>query len=641
MHDDESSDGLLGWDIVYSRVVSDAGTFGSAHEILPTMSENRVLGLVDGQRTVADILRLSPLASQQTLEHLRSLRERGQLVRRDDRGPAPGGFRGGGANVIVIDTRGRARGDAAAPTSVAASPVAPAAPRANVIVIDTRRRDSAPVPTLGAAARATSVVASLPPEAAAPPPVAAGSTSPGSKGSGLFRLGSYEVVMRLGQGGMGTIYVCSKAELNGAQRLYTLKVVRQHSDQQDLAEQSLRREGRVGAWLRHPNVQSVVENGMYKDQPFLILEYIEGVSLAELLARGRRPPPAVVVSVVLDVLRGLARTHGLRDDAGRALGVVHCDVSPPNILVGSDGVSRLTDFGSCCILSEESPSRAEPLRHGKASYMAPEQLCAEPLDGRTDLFALGAVMYAALTGQDLFAAESYDEIVLNVLRRRIPPASEHGAPPCLDEICRRALTRAREGRYASAGEMADALVKTASAHGLLASPGEVADFVRQDFGEVLDERRRRIQSALDGTPAARVSAWDMPVVVDAGQRRVDAGQRRVATPAVPGASALEDITPATPDLGARASGARKADVRTRDVSPAPRGSMVRRAAEAWRWIVEERRVIAFSIAVGTALIAVTVLLNRSSPAAPRPRSAVATPAAPAVDRPSPPASIAP
>jgi hypothetical protein len=626
MRDDESSDGLLGWDIVYSRVTSDAGR----PDIVPTLSESRVLGLVDGQRTVADLLRLSPLAGQQTLEHLRSLRERGQLVRRDDRGAGGGGVPGG-ANVIVIDTRGRGRADTAAMAGAAGA----AGPRSNIIVIDTRRRETPSGSVSGAAAGPAAAFASLPLEAPAPAPVV--TVPPGAKGSGLFQLGSYEVAMRLAQGGMGTIYVCSKAELNGVQRLYTLKVVRQHSDQQDLAERSLRREGRVGAWLRHPNIQSVIETGTYKDQPYLILDYIEGVSLAELLARGRRPPPAVVVSVVLDVLRGLARTHGLRDEAGRARGVVHCDVSPPNILVGADGVSRLTDFGSCCIVSEEGPNRPDPLRHGKPSYMAPEQLCAEPLDGRTDLFALGAVLYAALTGQDLFAAESYDEIVLNVLRRRIPPASEHGAPACLDEICRRALSRAREGRYPDASEMADALVKTASAHGLLASPGEVADFVRQDFGEMLDERRRRIQSALDGTARARVSAWDVPVVVEgAGKRRLPP---TVVIPAADG-PAIEDITPGTDELRAR-DGAGRVDARTRDVRPVRRDDPRRIAARAWRWIVEERRVIAFSIAVGTALIAVTVLLNRGAPAAPRPRSAVVTPAGPPVGRPSPPASAAP
>jgi serine/threonine-protein kinase len=130
--------------------------------------------------------------------------------------------------------------------------------------------------------------------------------------------------------------------------------------------------------------------------------------------------------------------------------------------------------------------------------MAPEQLRAEPIDARTDIFALGAVLWTSITGQPLFAAESYDQVVMKVLKRKIPPPSDFGAPAFLDEVALRALSRYTDSRYASADEMAQALLAGANANGLLASPYEVGQWVRREFAEAIGERRRRIQQVFGG-----------------------------------------------------------------------------------------------------------------------------------------------
>jgi serine/threonine-protein kinase len=607
MGNEETNDGLLGGDIVFTpvRVPSDAERGSAARR--GGARQGRVLMLADGRRTVADILRVSPFPRAETLQHLRALCEEGLLVHRAEERPEPA--RGG--QVVVIDARPRGFTPSGGVTTLGGS-------ASKVVVIDTRHRDraaptadralvtrapSAPATSAGRAAAASSA-ASLPANGTwsathenGTSPSASSSSAAVVTPTSLYRLGDYEVVTRIGQGGMGSVYVCRKVGDKGIDRLYTLKVVRQYSAQQELAEASLLREARVGPWLSHPSIHSVVDTGTYKDQPYIILDYVEGVSLSDLLTGGRRPPPGVVVSIMLDALRALERAHGVRDERGNLRGLVHGDISPPNILVGTDGVSRLTDFGSCRILSEDGANQPDALKLGKPSYMAPEQLCAEPLDNRTDLFALGVVMYTAITGQDLFAAESYAQIVLNVLRKRIPPGSELGAPACFDEFCRRALSRPREGRFASASDMAKALVAVSSAEGLLASPGEVAAYVRAEFGEILDERRRRIQRAAEGVASPRVSTWDMSESNGKAQTGGSIGAEKKLAPTlfIPGP---DDATPDASDRALARAVKRAPRVKTETDMASPGREAF---GELWRLLSRERPVIAASIAVGIVL----------------------------------------
>jgi serine/threonine-protein kinase len=296
---------------------------------------------------------------------------------------------------------------------------------------------------------------------------------------------------------MGSIYVCRRVGAGGFQRLFTLKVIRQHSSQKEMAIKSFTREARIGALLNHPNVQTLVDVGSYEEQPFLILDYVEGTSLSELMGDDRRPPTPVVVSILLDVLRGLQHVHDVVDGQGARLGLVHGDVSPQNILVGVDGVARLTDFGSARFAKDDQAVDGH-VAVGKPAYMAPEQLRGEHTDTRTDLFSVGILMWTALTGQKLFAAETYDQTVMRVMRRKIPPPSEFGAPPCLDPIILKALSRAPEGRYGSADEMSRDILKAAVAENLVATPRDVEQWVRRELGDTLADRRRKIQEMFGG-----------------------------------------------------------------------------------------------------------------------------------------------
>jgi serine/threonine-protein kinase len=330
----------------------------------------------------------------------------------------------------------------------------------------------------------------------------------GKSGTPTVRLGPYEVAMRIARGGMGSVYLCRRAGSANFQRIYALKVVRQNSADQELAEESFKREVRVGALLSHPNLQSVVDVGTYQEQPYLVLDYVEGCSLEELTASGQRVPPGIVVSVLLDVLRGLQCAHDLTDDKGRALGLVHGDVSPPNIMVGVDGSARLADFGSARFTAQGESARRDTEPLGKPAYMAPEQLRGEALLPQTDIFAAGVVLWSALTGRELFAGESYEQIVENVLRGTIAPPSAYGAPACLDSVCMRALERSSEDRFRSADEMAHVLLRVAVTNDLIASPRSVGEYVRTEVGDTLLERRRKIEAAFQNAASAKVLQSD-------------------------------------------------------------------------------------------------------------------------------------
>ena len=370
----------------------------------------------------------------------------------------------------------------------------------------------------------------------------------GKSGEGLFQLGPYEVSSRIGQGGMGSVYAGHRTGAVGFRRLFAIKVVRQDSGQEQAAERSFIREVQIGSWLDHPNTQSVVDVGTYKTQPYLVLQFVEGASLEEL-SFGRRVPPDILVSVLLDVLRGLQSAHELSDDQGKWLGLVHGDVSPPNILVGTDGVARLTDFGSARFTALGETGLADPTNLGKPAFMAPEQLYVEPLDARTDVFAAGVVMWTALTGQALFSADSYEQIIANVLHKEITPPSTHGAPACLDEICMRALSRPREGRYASAEEMAQALLKAGFTNDLLAPPTAVGAYVRRELSGTDAALWRRVdvayQDATGAPPNVAMPAMPLPGAEPPSQPGV---QNLAQTMVIPGRSLR---TAPTGELGGR------------------------------------------------------------------------------------------
>jgi serine/threonine-protein kinase len=333
-------------------------------------------------------------------------------------------------------------------------------------------------------------------------------------------IGGYEVAARIARGGMGSLYVCRRAGSTDG-RLFTMKVVRQHTIQHDLAAASFRHEATIGSLFRHPNALTVVDTGVHEGQPYLIFDYVEGGSLSEMLLEETRPTPAIVTSIVLDVLAALHATHQANDASGNPLGLVHCDVSPENVLVGVDGVARLVDFGSARFTAIKNES--QPFAVSKPPYMPPEQFRGDKLDSRSDIYSTGVMLWTALTGQQPFAAESYDATVMNVMRKKISPPSAHRAPRCFDEVCMQALSRSPEGRFVVAGAMAAALRTAAESEKLVETREAVGQWVRRSMGEELSRRHRLIEAMFS---RRRVSVAVPPLEVAAPAAPADVPQER-------------------------------------------------------------------------------------------------------------------
>jgi eukaryotic-like serine/threonine-protein kinase len=311
-------------------------------------------------------------------------------------------------------------------------------------------------------------------------------------------LGRYELIGELARGGMGTVYLARHGAEAGFQRLFAIKVMHPHLAAETEFVDMLRDEARIAARIHHPNVVSIVDLGSIEDVHYVVMEYVEGPALGTLLRRtGETRSIEHVVSVVIDALEGLHAAHTLTNDEGEQLHLVHRDVSPQNILVGTDGLGRITDFGVAKAESRIASTRPG-VRKGKLAFMPPEQIRdGDNVDLRADVWAAGVVLWTALTGKHLFKADNDASTVLALLTKEIPPPSTEGwkPPPLFDEVVLRALDRNPETRFSSALEMAEALRRVASASGLVCSKHQVAKWVTETFGEELALRRQAIREA--------------------------------------------------------------------------------------------------------------------------------------------------
>jgi eukaryotic-like serine/threonine-protein kinase len=325
-------------------------------------------------------------------------------------------------------------------------------------------------------------------------------------------VGSYRIVAELARGGMGRVYLARRAGEAGFERLFAVKVMHGHMADDAGAIKMLLDEAHIASRLHHPNVVPVVDVGTYADGFYLVMEYVEGCSLQQLLRKQRsRRPPGRVVPVVLDALHGLHAVHSLTDGEGHPYNVVHRDVSPHNLLIGIDGVCRITDFG-IAKANLRLTDTAAGLQKGKVEYMAPEQLSGDAsLDLRADIFSAGLTLYVALTGQHPFRGNTDIATMHNLMTITPRPPSEVGLqPPAIfDDLVLRALDRDPCRRFTSAREFGEALRRVAISHDLLDSPADVAEWIDESFGPELAERRRAIR----GMDAVTTTGRNTPISI--------------------------------------------------------------------------------------------------------------------------------
>jgi serine/threonine protein kinase len=308
-----------------------------------------------------------------------------------------------------------------------------------------------------------------------------------------LQVGRYVLGGRIAVGGMAEVHLGRLLGPAGFQRTVAVKRLHPHLSGDPTFVTMFLDEVRLAARIQHPNVVDTLDVVVERGEVFLVMEYVHGESLAQLLHaaedEGRPVPTDVIVAIVCGALRGLHAAHQAKDAEGEPLHIVHRDVSPHNVIVGVDGVARVIDFGVAKASGRGQTTRAGQAK-GKLAYMPPEQLRGEDVDRRADVYAAGVVLWEALTGRRLFFADTEPRTMNNVLAGVVEPPSKHvpGLPPSLDRVTLRALDRDRENRFSTAEQMAVALEACMSP----ASPAKVGDWVATMAAESLEERGRHV-----------------------------------------------------------------------------------------------------------------------------------------------------
>jgi serine/threonine protein kinase len=339
-----------------------------------------------------------------------------------------------------------------------------------------------------------------------------GNSAENRMNSGLPVVGRYEILARLKRGGMGSVYMCRLSGNAGFRRLFAMKVLHGHLAEQDDALEAFFHEARVLGGLHHRNIVGIADVGS-RTEPYIVLDYVEGGNLSELYrATPKERSPALIVRIVLDALSGLAAAHNATRETGEPMSLIHCDISPHNLLVGLDGTCRLTDFG---IALTGQVDAAREVTRGKPGYLAPERLLRSGCDKRSDLFSIGVVLYSGLTGLEPFAGETAEATMRNILTKTPLAPSGVGLrpPPSLDWVCMRALARDPASRYQSAEEMAEELQRIAERENLLASHSDVAAWVEHSLAPTLAARRTASMRGT-GSPESRYQPSTIPPPVD-------------------------------------------------------------------------------------------------------------------------------
>jgi len=329
------------------------------------------------------------------------------------------------------------------------------------------------------------------------------------------QLGRYEILTQLASGGMASVYIARSQGVAGFERLVAIKVLHPHLAYEQEFISMFLDEARLAARIRHMNVVPTLD---VSDSPgdgyFLVMEYIEGNHLGALLGRaakrGERLPQPFVCRVLVDTLQGLGAAHHLTDEHGKPLKLVHRDVSPHNILVGTDGIARLTDFGVAKADVRMASTRAGQFK-GKLSYMAPEQASSSETDQRSDLFSVGIILWESLTGRRLFKGESNAATLNKLLNVTIVRPSELWPDlEQFDAVVMKALSRNPENRFQSADEFGEALDAAAGRAGV-AKTRDVAEVVRSLDAEKLQGERLRVREAIETLGRSEIAESKVPM----------------------------------------------------------------------------------------------------------------------------------
>jgi len=310
--------------------------------------------------------------------------------------------------------------------------------------------------------------------------------------------GRYELLVPVAQGGMSQVWAARLRGTRGFRKLVAIKTLSADSEQSNL-ERMLLAEARLASQIQHPNVAQYLDLGERDGVLFVVMEWIDGEPLASVMRDADRLggiPLPIGVQIVAQACRGLHAAHELRDEAGEPLGLVHCDISPPNLMISTLGSVKLIDFGISKAARGAPRLSRDAIVAGKLGFMAPEQARGDRFDRRADLFSLGIVLYILATGRHPFGDGSPTERVQRIVHDTLilpPSCANPQIPPGLSRLILRALAHDREARFQSAAELLCGLraVMPELAHEFV-----VGEFVECVCADSITARRALIGDAL-------------------------------------------------------------------------------------------------------------------------------------------------
>ncbi|HLM74153.1 MAG TPA: serine/threonine-protein kinase, partial [Polyangiaceae bacterium] len=300
-----------------------------------------------------------------------------------------------------------------------------------------------------------------------------------------LRGGRYEIIRTIASGGMAVVHLGRALGVGGFERLVAVKVMHPHVASEPECVDMFLDEARLAARIRHPNVVGTIDVSEDELGVFLVMEYVEGPSfqavLRELKKKKAERPLDVMLRIFIDALHGLHAAHELNDADGSPLNLVHRDVSPQNILIGVDGIARITDFGVARAETRLSTTQSGQIK-GKFAFMAPEQVRMLPVDRRADVYAAGVLLWEVLTGKKLVEADNELAIITQILTQKwqLPHEVNEAAPRPLSDVCMRAMMASPDARYPTTAAFAEALEVAAKEAGIaVATARQVSTFIRE------------------------------------------------------------------------------------------------------------------------------------------------------------------
>jgi serine/threonine-protein kinase len=320
-------------------------------------------------------------------------------------------------------------------------------------------------------------------------------------GEVLKKFGRYFLLDLVAQGGMAEIYRARLASIDGAGRLIVIKKIQAGYGGNSEFLQMFKSEIKVTMGFNHPNIVQLYDFGEESQQPYIAMEFVDGKNLRQFNSRfselKQNFPVELAAHIIEQAASGLHYAHSFKDKiTGNPLNIVHRDISPQNILISYEGNVKVIDFGIAKATTNLESTRAGVIK-GKPSYLSPEQISGEILDGRSDIFALGAVFWELLTGKKLFSGEN-DLAVLKLIEScqthvKPPSTVNPKVPKELDFIVLRTLTKQREKRYQTAEELQRALHKFLYTYSPDFNPSDLAYYAKDLFKNEIIEDRKKIQ----------------------------------------------------------------------------------------------------------------------------------------------------